>query len=206
MVTSVAPRSTRRRFTLPEFLELADELELAGSQDWYEIIGGELVAHASPDYEHMWATRAMLRFLGDARLAGHGEDGFDRTVALDFRDADTPVEDACKPDAFFVTSERHSILNSPDTPSVAGAPDIVVEVLSHSTARFDRPPRGKKFLAYERAGVRYLWLVDTKARTLTVYERRGERLVRAATLRPGDELRCPLFPELSLPIATVFRS
>lgn len=206
MVTTATERSTRRRFTLPEFLELADELEFAGSQDWYEVIEGELVAHASPDYEHMWATRTMLRFLGDARLAGHGEDGFDRTVALDFRDAGTPIDDAYKPDAFFVMRDRRSILDSPDTPSVTGAPDIVVEVLSHSTARFDRPPRGKKFLAYERAGVRYYWVIDPKARTLAVYERRENRLVQVQVLRPGDALRCPLFPELALPVASVFRS
>lgn len=206
MATAATERWTRRRFTLPEFLELADELEFAGSQEWYEIVGGELVAHSSSDYEHMLAGIAMVRFLGDARLAGYGIEGFDRTVALDFRDAETPIKDAYKPDAFFVTRERASILDSPDTPSVAGAPDIVVETLSPSTARFDRPPRGKKFQAYERAGVRYLWLVDTKARALTVYERQGERLVHVEILRPGDELRCPLFPELALPVATLFRA
>jgi len=40
--------SERRTYTALDFLELAADLELTGSQEWHEIIGGELVAHASP--------------------------------------------------------------------------------------------------------------------------------------------------------------
>ena len=38
-----------------------------------------------------------------------------------------------------------------------GAPDLVIEILSAGTARYDR---GEKFDAYERAGMRELWLID----------------------------------------------
>ena len=37
----VASTAERRRYTLPEFLALADDLGLAGSNEWYEIIEGE---------------------------------------------------------------------------------------------------------------------------------------------------------------------
>ena len=80
----------------------------------------------------------------------------------------------------------------------------MVEVLSPHTARHDRPPRAKKFGAYERAGVRFYWLVDVDRRTVTIYERRGERLVATEALRPGDTLRCPLFPELGVAVAWLF--
>ena len=43
-----AVATERRRFRLAEFLALTDELGLAGVQEWFELIGGELVAHASP--------------------------------------------------------------------------------------------------------------------------------------------------------------
>lgn len=204
MAIAVATPSDRRRYTLSEFLTLLLELELAGSQEWYEIIGGELVAHDSTNYPHMRATVRILHFLGDVRLAGYGEEGTDRTVALDYRGPDEPIHDAYKPDAFFVVTARRDMLDRPDIPAVAGAPDLVVEVLSHSTARFDRPPRGKKFLAYERAGVRFYWLVDPRAQTIIQYELREGKLVEVARLGPADTLRCPLFPELSLPLAEVF--
>jgi Uma2 family endonuclease len=194
----------RRTYTALEFLELAADLELAGSQDWYEIIGGELVAHASPVDPHMRAAIGCLKLLIDAQWAGYGRAGTDRMVVLDYRGPTVPAEDVYKPDAFFVLREREAILDHPDLPSVVGAPDIVVEVLSPHTARHDRPPRGKKFGAYERAGLRFYWLVDVNQRTVTIYERREERLVATEALRPGDTLRCPLFPELGVAVAWLF--
>jgi len=194
MVTAITERTTRQRYSLSAFLELATELELAGSQEWFELMGGELVAHASPDDPHMLAAMAVLRYLSDARVAGYGREGCDRVVALDYRGPDQPVAYAVKPDAFFVTRERLAILHVPDIPAVGGAPDIVVEVLSPSTARHDRPPRGRKFRAYDQTGVRFYWLVDPRLRMLTTYERRDARLVEVAVLGPNDTLRCPLFP------------
>ena len=80
----------------------------------------------------------------------------------------------------------------------------MVEVLSPTTARHDRPPRGKKFKAYEQYGVSHYWLVDTRRRTIATYERQGNRLV-ATTLHDGDTLCCPLFPEFGLAVAQLFR-
>lgn len=49
---------------------------------------------------------------------------------------------------------------------IHGAPDLVVEVLSPSTAKNDR---GKKLLAYEQAGVKEYWIVDTIGKSIEVY-------------------------------------
>lgn len=49
---------------------------------------------------------------------------------------------------------------------IYSAPDLVVEVLSPTTARFDR---GKKKDAYEKAGVKEYWIVDTFSRFVEVY-------------------------------------
>ena len=194
----------RRHYSVAEFIALADDLELAGSQEWYEIIGGELVSHASAEDPHMWAAIVCLGYLIDAQRASYGRAGTERMVVLDYRGPDIPVEHAYKPDAFFVVRERETILQHPETASVVGAPDVVVEVLSPTTARFDRPPRGKKFQAYERAGVRHYWLVDTRGKTVTTYEQREGKLLATAVLRQGDTVRCPLFPELGLLVADVF--
>ena len=194
----------RRQYTLPEFLDLLVELELAGAQDWFEIVGGELVAHASPTDPHMRAAVACLLFLGDAQRAGYGQMGTDRTVALDYRRPNIPVQHAYKPDAFFVMRGGRAILRHPETPSVVGAPDVVVEVLSPTTERFDRAPRGGKFRGYRDFGVRVYWLVDVREQTVTTFERQGADLVETATLRPGDTLRCPLFAGLTLPVADLF--
>lgn len=53
-----------------------------------------------------------------------------------------------------------------------GAPDLVVEVLSPSTAVHDRGPKMK---AYARAGVREYWIVAAGTRSVEVYLNQGGR-------------------------------
>ena len=46
-----------------------------------------------------------------------------------------------------------------------GAPDLVIEILSPSTARYDRV---YKFRKYQKAGVREYWIVDPETKTVQV--------------------------------------
>lgn len=57
---------------------------------------------------------------------------------------------------------------------VHGAPDLVVEVLSKTTAQNDKT---KKKDAYERAGVKEYWLVDTWSKAVEVYLNDNGRFV-----------------------------
>lgn len=61
-----------------------------------------------------------------------------------------------------------------DEDGVHGAPDLVVEVLSPSTAKFDR---GDKKDTYERAGVKEYWIVDTFSKFIEVYYNQNNRFV-----------------------------
>jgi Uma2 family endonuclease len=202
----MAATLTRKRFQLMEFLELAEELKLAGSWEWHELIGGELVVHSSPRDPHMSAELRVIDLLIAAEDAGYGRAGGDRMVALDYPQRGLVAEDVVKPDAFFVTTEREAILDAGEDgpPCVVGAPDLVVEVLSPTTAKLDQPG-GDKFRAYERAGVRYYWLLDTNARTVRQFELRQRRLVQVALLEHGDTVACPLFPGVKTAVARIFR-
>ena len=59
-----------------------------------------------------------------------------------------------EPDILFVSRDRLGIVQRH---GLVGAPDLVIEILSASTAAYDR---GDKLRTYERAGVRELWLID----------------------------------------------
>lgn len=59
-----------------------------------------------------------------------------------------------EPDIVFVARDRLGII---ERKGIVGAPDLVIEILSAGTAHHDR---GEKMRAYERAGVRELWLLD----------------------------------------------
>jgi len=59
-----------------------------------------------------------------------------------------------EPDIVFVARDRLGII---ERKGIVGAPDFVIEILSAGTAHYDR---GEKMRAYERSGVRELWLID----------------------------------------------
>ena len=76
-------------------------------------------------------------------------------------EADEQIDTVVQPDVLIVCD-----LEKVDQRGVRGAPDWVAEVLSPSTARHDQV---LKLRAYERAGVREVWLIHPVDRTLTIY-------------------------------------
>jgi Uma2 family endonuclease len=74
---------------------------------------------------------------------------------------DDKVDTVVQPDVFIVSD-----LKKIDERGLCGAPDWLAEVLSPSTARHDELT---KLPAYERAGVREVWLVKPIDRTLSIY-------------------------------------
>jgi Uma2 family endonuclease len=83
---------------------------------------------------------------------------------------DGQIDTVLQPDVLIV-SDRHKL----NERGVRGAPDWVAEVLSPSTSRYDRT---LKLRAYERAGVREVWLVHPLDHTLTAYRLEGGRYGR----------------------------
>jgi len=74
---------------------------------------------------------------------------------------DDQVDTVVQPDIFIVSDLRNV-----DARGLCGAPDWLAEVLSPSTARHDR---FTKLPAYERAGVREVWLINPMDRTVSIY-------------------------------------
>jgi Uma2 family endonuclease len=68
-----------------------------------------------------------------------------------------------QPDIVFVSSERLGIIHDE---GIKGAPDLVIEILSPSTAHRDR---GIKRKLYERHGVTQYWIVDPDAKAVEVW-------------------------------------
>lgn len=75
--------------------------------------------------------------------------------------ADHQVDTVVQPDLFIISDLRRV-----DTRGLCGAPDWLAEVLSPSTARYDKVT---KVPAYERAGVREVWLINPMDRTVSIY-------------------------------------
>lgn len=91
--------------------------------------------------------------------------------------------DTCQPDVFWVGPESACHLRPDD--KWEGPPDLVVEILSPSTAAVDRRV---KFDLYERYGVSEYWLVDILADDyfIEVYGLREETFERVGVFLAGD--------------------
>jgi Uma2 family endonuclease len=81
------------------------------------------------------------------------------------QEADEDIRTVFEPDLLVVCDPAKI-----DRAGVRGAPDVVIEVLSPSTASFDLI--GKR-LAYERAGVRELWLFDLANGVVSIYRQQA---------------------------------
>ena len=115
----------------------------------YEIIDGELFVTPSPFRPHQRAVTRLTSYLSVfVREKDIGE------VFVAPFDVVFSRFDVVEPDLLYVSKGRLSVLTEKN---VQGAPDLVVEVLSPSTAETDRTIKLK---LYARYGVQEHWIID----------------------------------------------
>ena len=174
----------------------ADLLSMPDDERRYEIHGGELVMVPAPIMRHQFAALEIVTVLNDYRRRSGG-----LAVPAPF-DVVFDEHDVLQPDVVFFRAERLHLLD-PDGPARA-APDLVVEVLSASTAQLDR---GRKMRTFARYAVPEYWIVDPLRRRIEVHvldRDAGGAYRRAQAAAPGDTVRSVVLPGLTFDAARVF--
>lgn len=124
-----------------------------------EAIGGELYVTAAPNIRHQRVSGRLFLALRELlQDPGHGE-VLQAPVGVEF----PATGEGVQPDLLFVSEERKGIV-APEW--LKGAPDLVVEILSPTTAERDR---GLKRDLYERQGARQYWIVDPEVDAVEVW-------------------------------------
>ena len=160
----------------------------------YELLDGELVMAPAPSLRHQ-RTGIRLSSLLHAFVTGRRL-GEVFSPPCDVILSDT---DVVQPDLLFVSRERGRILLEGD--AVRGAPDLVVEILSPSTAARDRT---LKRVLYARHGVREYWLVDPDAETITVMVLGTDGFEVEAVYGKGETLTSPTLRGFAVNLDEVF--
>lgn len=172
-----------------------------------ELIGGKLVAMSPAATNHNFIAGNIYHIFR-SYLKGK--------KCIPFGDGEAVFltgEDEFIPD-FMIVCDAEKI--KPD--GVHGAPDLVVEVLSPSTAKHDR---GRKMAVYEQSGVREYWIVSAAGKMLEQYFLTDGKFVlhevyaihpdyalarmkedeRAAIL---TEFKCSLYDDLVISVEDIF--
>ena len=148
----MATKPAFQQWTYAEYARLPDD----GNR--YEVIAGELVVSPSPRPKHQRASvRLSFALEGFTQTSGLGEIYAAPTDVL-LSDGDYLV-----PDLVFVRRERAGIISER---AIESAPDLVIEIISPSTALRDR---GIKRERYALFGVPLYWVVDVELRQIEVY-------------------------------------
>jgi Uma2 family endonuclease len=148
----MATNPARRGWSYDEYASLPDD----GNR--YEIIDGDLYVTPAPRSRHQDILVELTIAAG----------GFVKTHGLGkFYVAPTDVflgdANYVQPDLVFIRSDRLSIISER---GVEGAPDLVIEIVSPSTALRDR---GVKRERYAECGVPLYWVVDADLGHIEIY-------------------------------------
>lgn len=136
-----------------------DYLALPNDGRRYEIIEGVLYVVNAPNSDHQTVVTETSRHLGNF-AASHK---LGRVLVAPFEVHLSSRTRPVQPDILFIRAERWP---AERISYFAGSPDLVVEVISPSSARMDRVT---KFTAYETAGVPEYWIVNPHARTIEIF-------------------------------------
>jgi Uma2 family endonuclease len=167
----------------------------------WELIGGEAFCMSpGPNTEHQWVLGNLF-----FNLKNYFHDGKCRvlTAPLDVMlpeggEPEDEIDTVVQPDILVLCDKSKRRPNS-----IVGAPDIVFEILSPSTAERDLT---EKLYLYESSGVKEYVIVDPERRVVTVYRRGGEdHFSRRAVCRADGVLEFETFPDLKIPLSSVFQ-
>ena len=180
-------QATRPKFTYADYLIAPDDVR-------YELLDGELTMAPAPNRLHQSVSLNLSIDLGF--LARRAAIGYIFAAPFDVVLSDTNV---VQPDIMFVSNARAHIITDDN---IRGAPDLVVEILSPSTA--DRDRIFKRSL-YARHGVKEYWMVDTDLRLIHQLLLDEDDFRLAGVFGVGDTLVSPTLNGHALNVSDVFR-
>lgn len=163
----IAMSTTSALMTVDEFRKLQVPLGIR-----LELHNGEVVQMSYPKMKHMRIQERIRQILEEA----FGDRG---SVAVEFAFRPKPEHELWAAHVAWIPWERYDQVDDDD--NLAGAPDIVVEVLSPSNTASEI--LGKKLMCMDHGCVEF-WVVDPRKQVIEI-----SRPGKTSTYRSGDLLK-----------------
>jgi len=182
----------KSHLTYAEYLALDEDIR-------YEVIDGQIYNMSpAPTPKHQAVQRELLT---EFNLYLRGKQcsvfGAPIDVCLAEEDDITKIKEWVQPDLVVVCDQ-----NKIREKRIVGIPDLVIEIISKSTAKKDKVI---KFNRYQRAGVKEYWIVDPSNQTIDVYCLESGTFAHRGIYFKDDCISVHLFEDLSIDLANVFR-
>ena len=173
----------KTRMTAAEFLQLP-ETNLP-----VQLLDGEVIEMGAPELPHQ-------DIVGDTfvlfKLKAKELDGKAYVAPVDVYLDELNIP---QPDVIWLAPDTKCQMVG--TQRLSGAPDLIAEVLSPSTAHIDRK---RKFRLYEKYRVREYWLVDPRDQLVEVWQHQDERFVLLDVYGVGETFMSSLLGEVKVDI------
>jgi Uma2 family endonuclease len=181
-----------KTYTLEEFWELPEPPD----HSKLELIAGVLYMTPPPGYKHSKGASRLMRLLADhlTKTADKGTIYYPRMGIM--RGPNSWLE----PDLFYVAAETEAFLD-PNYPQYLTTADLVIEVISPSSAIYDRNTKADTYAAL---GVKELWLVDEASGIIELRILKGDRYAPSVVLESDDHLRSVVLPGFEMKVSSVF--
>jgi Uma2 family endonuclease len=173
----------------------ADYAALPEDGKRYEIVDGVLYMTPAPGTGHQGVSARMVaHFMVHVEFAGLG-----RVFAAPI-DVELALGTVVQPGVLVILNANLGII----TPSrIVGAPDLVVEIASPSTAGYDRR---EKQDAYALTGIPEYWIVDPGAQTVELLTLAGQVYQSRGIYRGQAQVPSLVVPSMPVPVAQFFAS
>jgi Uma2 family endonuclease len=184
------------RFTYADYLSLSDD-------ERWELIDGEAYSMSpAPNRMHQKVSAALFN-----QLYNHLKGKTCETYSAPFDVRLPGISDASDDETDTVVQPDIVVICDPDKlddKGCNGAPDLIVEILSPSTAEHDMKD---KFYLYQRVGVLEYWIVNQTDKTLMVFKLNSAgEYCRPEMYGSRDIVAVPLLGDLEIDLAEVFAS
>lgn len=160
----------------------------------YQLIGGKLVMTPAPAPHHQRISKKLEFVLYEfvEKKKGIGEIFYS---PIDVYFEETEVY---QPDIIFISKDRLEIIGDK---KIEGPPDMIIEILSPSTAYYDL--RHKRTM-YAKHGVKEYWIVDPLEKSIEISENRAGEFAVVSRAAGSGQVKSKLLTGFAVEVREIF--